>query len=306
MRFIPKHIGVRVLAVILAFLLWVHVVTDKEYEHSMEFPLRITGIQDGILLISDPPSTCEVKVRGSGKQLLRFLVETEDLSIDVSAYSTGFYVVDLTPGDLIVSHKSAVEIIEIISPKKIRLQFEERLEKVVRVEPDIEITPALGYLKEGELRVIPDTVTVIGPKHLVRPMIAVSTEKLTYTDISSNLREQIRLLPDSAKVTLSDTTVIIEQDIIELRERTFTGIPVSTRGTESHPKFTVIPDSISVTVEAPQSVLDSISADQFEVWIDIAAAMPGSTFVAPKVSFPKGLRAVNVKPNEILVEVPRE
>jgi hypothetical protein len=100
--------------------------------------------------------------------------------------------------------------------------------------------------------------------------------------------------------------VTIEQDVIELKERTFTGIPVGARNPESHPGFSVTPDSISVTVEAPPAILDSISSDQFEVWIDIAATLPGSTFVAPRVTFPKGLRLVDVTPSEIRIEVPRE
>lgn len=307
MRFVPGHLGVRALAVILAFLLWVHVVTDKRYEYFTVLPLRITGIQDDLLLVSNPPSTCEVLVRGNGKQLLRFIVEAGSLSINASSYSTGLYVIDATPENLTANHKSAVEIVEIIAPRKLRLQFEERMEKVVSVQPEIEITPALGYLKEGELRVIPDTVTVSGPRRLVRAMRTISTEQLVYTDIRANLREQISLLvPDTARIVLSDSTVMIEQDITALRERTFRGIPVRTRGGDMPSGYAVVPESISVTVEAPQVVLDSLSADQFEVWIDVSAAMPGSTYVAPKVSFPSGLRAVNIKPNEILIEVPRE
>jgi YbbR domain-containing protein len=306
-RFVPKYLGVRALAVVLAFLLWVHVVTNKEYEYSVAFPLKVVGVQDGLLLVSNLPPECEVKVRGSGKQLLRFLAEVESFSIDVSAYSTGLYVLDLTPADLIADFKSETEIAEVIRPEKLRLQFEERLEKMVRVVPDLEITPALGYLKENELTVTPDSVLVIGPRQLVRKMETIRTEHLNYTDVSSPLREEVRLtLPDSAHLTLSDSSVMIAQDIVQLKERTISNIPLSVRNANSNWQYAIVPDTISVTVEASPALLDSISADQIEASIDIAAALPGSTFVSPRVTFPKGLRLVNVKPNEILVEVPRE
>ncbi len=307
MRFIPKYLGVRALAVVLAFLLWVHVVTNREYEYSVAFPLEIAGIQDELLLVSNPPHECEIRVRGNGKQLLRFLAEIENLSVDATAYSTGLYVLNLTPSDLIADFKSETEIAEVISPKKLRLQFEERQEKMVRVVPDLEITPALGYLREGELTVMPDSVLVIGPKRLVRKMKTISTEHLNYTDINSPLSEEVRLsFPDSAHLTLSDSSVLIAQDIVRLMERTISNIPLSVRNANTSWQYAIVPDTISVTIEASPALLDSISADQIEASIDIAAALPGSTFVSPRVTFPKGLRLVDVKPNEILVEVPRE
>lgn len=307
MRFIPKYLGVRALAFVLAFLLWVHVVTNRDYEYSVALPLEVIGIQDGLLLVSNPPPECEIRVRGNGKQLLRFLAEIENLSIDAAAYSTGLYVLDLTPSDLIADFKSETEIAEVVSPKKLRLQFEERFEKMVRVVPDLEVTPALGYLKENVLTVTPDSVLVTGPKRLVRKMKSIRTEHLNYTDVSSPLQEVVRLsFPDSAHLTLSDSSVLIAQDIVQLMERTISNIPLSVRNANSSLQYTIVPDTISVTVEASPAVLDSISADQIEASIDIASALPGSTFVSPRVTFPKGLRLVDVKPNEILIEVPRE
>jgi YbbR domain-containing protein len=306
-RFIPKYLGVRALAVVLAFLLWVHVVTNREYEHSVALPLEIVGIQDELLLVSNPPAECEVRIRGNGKQLLRFLAEIENLGIDAAAYSTGLYVIDLTPADLLADFKSETEIAEVVSPKKLRLQFEERLEKMVQVVPDLEITPALGYLKENVLTVTPDSVLVIGPKRLVRKMKTIRTEHLNYTDVSSPMQEEVRLsFPDSSHLTLSDSSVLIAQDIVQLKERTISNIPLGVRNANSSWQYAIVPDTISVTVEASPALLDSISADQIEASIDIAAALPGSTFVSPRVTFPKGLRLVDVKPNEILVEVPRE
>jgi YbbR domain-containing protein len=235
------------------------------------------------------------------------LAEVDNLSVDAAAYSTGLYVLDLTPADLIADSESETEIAEVLSPDKLRLQFEERLEKTVRVVPDLEITPALGYLKENALTVTPDSVLVIGPKRLVRRMKTIKTEHLNYTDVSSSLQEEVRLsFPDSSYLTLSDSSVLIAQDIVQLKERTISNIPLSVRNANSNWQYTIVPDTISVTVEASPALLDSISADQIEASIDIAAALPGSTFVSPRVTFPKGLRLVHVKPNEILVEVPRE
>ena len=306
MEFITKHLGVKIVAVILAFFLWVHVVTNKTYEYTVEVPFNVVDVPDDLLLVSDISDKCEIRVRGTGKQLLRFLWEMEDLRFSASNYSTGLYVVDLTPGDLLVNQEYMTEIMEVISPKKLRLSFEERFDKVVPVVPDVKVAPALGYLTEGDLIVTPESISVSGPKRVVRKMKKLRTEHLDFVDIRSSLHEQVRLsFADSAYLTLSDSSVLIEQSIVQLSERTFTGIPVIVRHGESHAGYTIAPDSISVTVEIPPSLLDSVTADQFTASIDIAKALPGSTYVTPRISIPKGLHLVDVKPKEIQVEVPR-
>jgi len=304
---ILKHFGVKVLAVVLAFLLWVHVVTNMKYDHRVELPLEIIDIPEGMMLVSDVDKNCEVMVRGTGKQLLRFFIDIDDVKITAAGYGDGLYVIDLTPEQLLFDNKGTTEVIEVIVPKKIRLRFEERLEKWVDVIPNVEVTSALGYQKDGKLKVLPDTVLVSGPKRVVRKMQNVKTEELTFTDIKEPFRDHVRLtFPDSSYLTLSDSSVVIEQNIIQLMERTFSDIPISVRNKVPDSTYTIVPMSVSVTIMALPAILDSLSAEQFAASIDVAGVSPGSTFVSPIVTFPNGLHLIDVKPKEIRVEVPRE
>ena len=297
----------KVIAVTLAFLLWVHVVTDRTYEHRFELPFHIESIQDGLMLASEIPERCAINVRGTGKELLKFLVNVEEARMSVADYSTGLYVVDLAPDDLILNHNNASEILDVVSPRELRLLFEERFDKRVPIVPDIEIAAAAGYSLHRNLTFSPDSVTISGPKRVVRKIRRLHTEKLTFTDMDDPLSEQVRLsFPDSSYLTLSDSNVVIAQDIIRLAERTFTGIPITLRHAASLPTLSIKPESISVIVEAIPSLLDSISADQFSASITIDSVLPGSTFVEPRVTVPKELRLVDVIPKEILIEVPRE
>ncbi|MBU1319680.1 MAG: hypothetical protein KKG33_10135 [candidate division Zixibacteria bacterium] len=304
---ILKHFGVKVLAVVLAFLLWVHVVTNMTYDHRVELPLEIIDIPEGMMLVSNVDKNCDVMIRGTGKQLIRFLIDADDAKITAAGYGEGLYVIDITPEGLICDNKGATEIIEVISPKKVRLRIEERLEQWVSVSPNVEVTSALGYQKDGELKVTPDTVLVSGPKRVVRKMQNVKTEELTFTDIKEPFRDHVRLtFPDSSYLTLSDSSVLIEQNIIQLMERTFSDIPIGVRNKVPDSTYTIVPTSVSVTVMALPAVLDSLSAGQFAASIDVAGVPPGSTFVSPIITFPNGLHLIDVKPKEIRVEVPRE
>ncbi len=307
LKFVIKHPGVKITAVILAFLLWVHVVTDRTYEYTYELPFHIEGLRDGLMLASEVPDKCAVNVKGTGKQLLKFLVNVDEARMSVADYSTGLYAVDLSPADLIIDHKDASEILDVVSPRKLRLRIEERLEKRVPVVPDVDVAAAVGYALRGDLKYSPDSVTVSGPKRIVRKIKRLRTEHVTFTDMDRPLSEQVHLsFPDSLYLTLSDSNVLIKHDVIRLAERTFAGIPVVFKHSASFPDLTIKPESVSVIVEAVPSLLDSINVDQFSASITIDSVQPGSTFVEPRVTIPEKLRLIEIMPKEILIEVPRE
>jgi len=303
----PKHMFVKVLAVALALLLWFHVVSNKNYEHVVAMPFQITDVPEDLILVSDIPDTCEMRIVGVGKQLLRFLAEVDEVAVSAKDYSTGLYVVDVTPDRIIVDHMGLTEVLEVISPQKLRLQFEELLEKTVGVEPDLVITAAPGYQVSGPLVVSPDSVVISGPKRLVRKIKKIKTQNVTISELTESLEEHIELsFPDSSYISLSDSSILAEQEVIELSERTISGIPLTIRNSASLPSFTVKPESISVTVEAIPELLDSLSVDEFKAYINLGEAVPGSTFVTPDITVPRGLQLVDTRPKEILIEVPRE
>ena len=306
MDIVPGQLGVKILAVVLAFLLWIHVVTNKNYDYNVTLPLQIVNIQDGLMLASSVPTEAEIKVRGTGKQLARFLLDVDSVTIDASPYSTGTYIVESTPDEFVINTVSGTEILEIVDPKKMRLVFEERMEKTVPVIADVKTEAALGFVKEGQLKIHPDSITVSGPKRFVRKIMSFETEEFHFSDLTTSLDEMVKIdFPDSAFLTLTDSTARIEQTVIRLQERTYSGIPLKVTDTAGRTGYTILPDSIAATVEGKTEVLDSIDADMFRASVSIATAAPGSTFVSPTVSIPPGVRLIDVRPKEILIRIPQ-
>lgn len=302
----PGQLGVKILAVVLAFLLWFHVVTNKDYDYNLSLPLHIVNLQEGLMLASHVPEEAEIKIRGTGKQLMRFLFEVDSVTIDASAYSSGVYVVEPSPGDFRINTPGGTEISEIVEPKRVRLVFEERMEKTVPLVADVETEAAFGYVKESDLRISPDSVTVVGPKRYIRKLAWLRTEELEFRDLTSPLEETVRIdFPDSAFLTLSDSTAVIRQSIIRLQERTYSGIPLKVTDTAGRSDFTILPDTVAATVEGRSALLDSLVSEMFRASVSLATAKPGSTFVSPTVSIPQGVRLIDVQPQEILIRIPR-
>jgi len=300
---LKSNVGVRALAVLLAFLLWFHVVTNKEYEYDVSIPIVLEGLESGLMLASEFPEKCRITVKGTGKQLMRFLVEADSASIDASSYSTGLYVVEPEPLDLLIEHRAGgVDIVEIVEPKKLRLLLEERMEKLLPVVSDIDVSPALGYLAVGDLMIDPDSVTVVGPKRYVRKLDWIKTEDISFNEINSSLKEKVKLVySDSSFLTLSEVEVEVQQSVMALVSKTYNNVPVGVVFGNDSLDVEVFPGTVSIVVEALSEAFDSLTDDSFSATISLGAEVGDSVLVKPSVSIPTGVRLVEVKPSEILL-----
>jgi YbbR domain-containing protein len=75
-----RHIGLKVVAVALAALLWLIVAGDHLVERSMRVPLEFRNIPNELEIVGDPPTTVDVRLRGSSAQLAR-LEPTEVVAV---------------------------------------------------------------------------------------------------------------------------------------------------------------------------------------------------------------------------------
>ena len=66
MAFHPfKHLGLKVMAIALASLLWLTVAGDHLVERSMRVSLEFRNIPPMLEIVGDPPTTVDVRLRGS-------------------------------------------------------------------------------------------------------------------------------------------------------------------------------------------------------------------------------------------------
>ena len=72
MRYNPfRNVGLKLLAVLLAVLLWLSVAGEHVVERSMRVPLEFRNIPTQLEITGDPPATVEVRLRGSSAVLGR-------------------------------------------------------------------------------------------------------------------------------------------------------------------------------------------------------------------------------------------
>src|SRR3972149_6282593 len=72
MRIRPfEHVGLKLLSLALAVLLWLVVAGEEAVERGLRVPLELQQIPDGVELLGEVPDTVDVRVRGSSGALSR-------------------------------------------------------------------------------------------------------------------------------------------------------------------------------------------------------------------------------------------
>ncbi len=262
----------KVLAMVLAFGLWVVIANEDQAVQDFTIPLEVeVGLRR---TLTDLPPT-EVKVRLTGpktqiKKLERVALAAQiDLGSDLAGdHEIQFSVEHLT--DL----PSGVAV-GFFEPDRIMVTVEEELIRDVLVIPDTRGVPPSGF---AFYRTVahPSNVRVKGPASAIRDLNELRTIPIELDNRTGSFVSRVGLdtsLPMVRVVTPSpiEVRVIIDSAPVE---RTFFGVPVTVSGAEY--EMEVLPPSTEVTLTGPRAVLDNLRTDNIRVVGDASGLSPGS------------------------------
>lgn len=180
-----RNLGLKLLSVCVASLLWLVVAGERVVERVIRVPVEFQNLPADLEIVGDPPDMVEVRVRGGSGTLNR--LDSGDLSLvlDLMTARTGRRLYHLTPGQ--VKAPYAVEVIQ-VSPSSVTIEFETTGVRVVRVHPAIDGTPAEGF-EVVSVESVPATVEVAGPESALLALGEAITEPVSIAGQSRTVRE---------------------------------------------------------------------------------------------------------------------
>ena len=92
-----KNFGWKIVAILLALVLWFHVATEKTYEKIFQIKIDTIGLYKNLELEKVEPANTRISIIGTGKQILQLMVSGGITSyIDLAGVSRpGYYEFDL-------------------------------------------------------------------------------------------------------------------------------------------------------------------------------------------------------------------
>ncbi len=268
-----RHLGLKVLAIALATLLWLTVAGEHVVERALRVPLEIRDKPDNLEIVGEAPGAVDVLVRGSAGLLGRLSAGDVVVALDLSTARPGSRLFHLRLDQVKVPY--GVEVAQVV-PGTLALELERSLRRRIPVVPALEGEPAPGF-EIGPITSEPATVEVIGPESRVRELSEATTEPVRVEGRSENVRDVVTVgVMDSAVRLVEPRSATVLVEILPAPvDRDIAGVPVRRRNLGSGLRATVEPSMTKVQIRGTESAVNGIQAQAIEAFVDLAGLGPG-------------------------------
>lgn len=292
MRVLVSNIGLKMLALVLAVLLWVYAALDRTYEVTTTVPVVAVRRQSGEAVVTDVDvRSAEVTLAGKGRDLLRVRRDRLGFRPSVPEGRTGTRQVKLTASDLKLPGSITVRSIE---PEAVELKLSPAMSRSVNV-----LVPTRGQVGSGMTVVglTPLTaVTIVGPAEALGLFSSVATETLNLATLTRDCTLRLGLAqPVEPGVSLDPDTVAVEVRLAREGAKIFLGVPVKVVAPPTI-QVELDPEEAQIAVAGPAAKLDSLTKEQVSARIKIAGLKPGEHRLAAEIVLPPGFRLVKCEP----------
>jgi YbbR domain-containing protein len=281
-RFAIRHVGLKLLSIVVATLLWLVVTGDPVVERTMRVGLELQRAPDGLELVGAVPDTVAVRVRGPASRLSGLAPADVSAVVDLDGVRAGRRLFPLTPAQVTVPF--GVDVMQ-VTPPALPLTFEPTASAVVPVRPRVEGTPVPGH-SVTNVSVTPSQVRVEGPESVVRGLTEVFTEVVSVERATSLVREAVTIDTSESALRLTGgaTAVVTITIAADTTERTLTGVPIRLRGRATG---RLMPVEASVTIQGAGEIVRELTTADITLFVDVPGDMPGRDLVVQAESSPR-------------------
>jgi YbbR domain-containing protein len=302
MRYHPfRNLGLKLLALALAILLWMTIAGEHVVERSLRVPLEFRNVPEALEIVGNTPDTVDVRVRGSSALLSRMQPGEIVAVLDLAGARSGSRLFHIRADE--VRAPFGVEVAQVI-PSTLALDLEKSARRTVPVVAATEGDPAPGFVV-GRVRSEPPTVEIVGPETRVRQVAEATTEPVPIKDARAQVRDgvaigvvdtSVRLVqPQNAQVTVEIWPAPVEKRI--------DAVPVRYRNLAQGLSAQLTPGVVRVAVRGEQRALGTLEADSVQAYVDLAGLGVGRYNLRVQVDPAERFGVVAIDPAVLTVTV---
>ncbi len=302
----------KLLSFLFAIVLWFHIATEQVYRYEATLPIRYINLPDNYMLANTPPERVQVLLAGTGKSLLSFRLRQMGDSydsyamVDLAGPGRGTRQVVIDRQDLYIPESDGITVQEIMNNGSFPLVIDRKAERNVPISTD-SLTVFLdeGCVLAARPEAVPESVAVVGPEEIVSKMTSISIGSLNPSPITyEDTLAQAQLINPSPFLDLSRDTVEIRFFVERLRTKLFR-IQVRLTGFPRNERDTVSPDTISVMIQGPESVISKSGQEDISAEVSHASYLKqtakGDSLITPTLGYPNGVTSASATPPAVRI-----
>lgn len=296
-----RHLGLKLLSLGLAILLWMTVAGEATVERGLRVPLELQQFPAGLEVIGDVPTSVDVRVRGASGTLSRVSAGEVVAMLDLRGARPGRRLFPLTPEQ--VKAPFGVDIVQ-VTPSAIAMAFEPSASRQVPVIPSVDGRPAPGYVV-GQTTSDPAVVEVVGPESAVRRATEALTEPVSIAGARDRVRETVTVgvIDPSLRLKNARPATVTVQILPAPLERTLRSRPLHLRNVAAVLEAEATPPVVDVTLRGSRDALNRVDPDDVVAYVDVAGLGPGEYTLAPHADASRDAGVTRIEPSTVKVRI---
>lgn len=285
---------------------WFMTNLSKEYETIIPYQVTYKNLPKFKLFQTVPSSFVELRVKGSGFQLLKEQVFSKELSIDlkfVRKKQKYRYFLKTNSNQKIVENQMnrAVKLISFVSDS-LFFDLGRNTFKKIPVVTDFDIKYKSGYNVAEGLKISPDSITINGPESRVASIHSITTLPYNQEEISEDIAVSVDLsLPENLQgVHYSETAIQLKANVEKFTEDSYL-VPFAINGLPENTAITTYPKMVEVVFQVGMSSYKEITASDFIIVCNYELSQKENrAYLIPEVvQKPSTVSSVRIIPNQI-------
>jgi len=302
MRYHPfRHLGLKILAISLASLLWLTVAGEHVVERSLRVPLEFRNIPEALEIVGNTPDSVDVRLRGSSAVLSRVQAGEIVAVLDLSSARSGSRLFHIRSDE--VRAPFGVEVSQVV-PATLALELEKSARRNVPVAPVIDGDPAPGFVV-GRFSSDPVTVEIVGPDSHVRQVAEATTEPVSVKDAKARVRDNVTVgvVDPSVRLAQAQSANVTVEIWPAPVERQMPDVPVRWRNLGAGLRAQVAPQLVHVTVRGSKDALAGLRSDSAQAFVDLAGLGSGRYNLRVQVDPAESFGVVAIDPAVVSVTI---
>jgi hypothetical protein len=285
------------LCIFAATVFWFFNALNKNYATNITFPLAFEYDQDRFVPVRALPEKIRLNINGQGWDLFR-----QSLGIKVPALIVPLEkpletkrIVGSTLPILFSNQLSDVQI-NFALTDTLHIDLDEKIKKGVSLQADsIQYFIHPDYGLAGEVTLVPERVTIEGPKKIIQAIPQTVMVMLPKSDISKEYNEEVELVFGNNDLIKRDPPVVQVKFQVEKMVEMSNRIPLIVLHLPDRIKPLINVAEVLCTYRIPERLTGKISTDSLYAMVDIARVGKGKHTLAPSVvGLPVGAELIRV------------
>jgi len=302
MRYNPfRQLGLKLLAVVLASVLWLTVAGEHVVERSLRVPLEFRNIPEALEIVGDAPDSVDVRLRGSSAVLSRVQSGEIVAVLDLASARAGSRLFHIRSDEVRAPY--GVDVSQVV-PATLALELEKSARRRVPVVPAVEGDPAPGFVV-GRVVSDPALVEIIGPDSRVRQVAEATTEPVSVREAKTRVRDGVTIgvVDPSVRLVQAQSAQVTVEIWPAPVERQLPDVPVRYRNLGSGLRANLSPQLARVTVRGAKEALAEIRADGVLAFVDLAGLGSGRYNLRVQVDPAERFGVVEIQPAVVSVTI---